>query len=135
MYALIARNKQPLRAENPTDPPLVRPEAPEIWTVFTFLTVHVLRGWAFHPRKADDRAADVLPYIEAAKRAGCTSLQELADALNARGIPSARGGPWHPATVARVIGRDPLIRLLAPPSARELAARGLAPAQGAVARE
>jgi hypothetical protein len=29
----------------------------------------------------------------------------IAAALNARGIRSARGGEWHPATVARILGR------------------------------
>jgi DNA invertase Pin-like site-specific DNA recombinase len=62
-----------------------------------------IRAAAAKKRQASERAADVLPYIVAAKRAGCTSLQQLADALNARGIPSARGGAWHAATVWRVM--------------------------------
>ncbi len=53
---------------------------------------HAVRAAAAKKRQASKRAADVLPYIVAAKKAGCTSLQQLGDALNARGIPSARGG-------------------------------------------
>jgi len=56
---------------------------------------------------AGRHAADVLPYIEAARKAGCTSLGELADALTARGIPtpSGKAGCWRRSQVARVIAR------------------------------
>jgi DNA invertase Pin-like site-specific DNA recombinase len=33
------------------------------------------------------------------------SLREIAEQLNAAGIPSKRGGPWHPQTVSRALGR------------------------------
>ena len=53
------------------------------------------------------RKADVLPFIESAKRAGASTLQELAAALDARGVPtpSGHGARWHPAQVGRVMGR------------------------------
>lgn len=63
-----------------------------------------IRAAAAKAQKAAERASDVRPYIVAAKKAGCTSMQQLADALNARGIPSARGAKWHASTVWRVIG-------------------------------
>jgi DNA invertase Pin-like site-specific DNA recombinase len=50
------------------------------------------------------RAADILPYIEAARRAGCTTLREIAAALTARGVPTPAGGRiWHPMGVKRVV--------------------------------
>jgi DNA invertase Pin-like site-specific DNA recombinase len=50
------------------------------------------------------RAADVLPYVEAARRAGCTTLREVAAALTARGVLAPAGGrAWHPMQVKRVI--------------------------------
>jgi len=50
------------------------------------------------------RAASVLPYIEAARRAGATTLRELAAALTARGVPAPAGGnAWHPQQVRRVL--------------------------------
>ena len=57
--------------------------------------------------RAQMRAADVLPFIEQARRAGATTLQQLADALAARGVPtpSGRGQRWHPVQVARIVGR------------------------------
>jgi DNA invertase Pin-like site-specific DNA recombinase len=53
---------------------------------------------------AQTRAADVLPYIEAARRAGAVTLRELAAALTARGVPAPAGGQaWHPMQVKRVV--------------------------------
>jgi DNA invertase Pin-like site-specific DNA recombinase len=55
---------------------------------------------------ATQRMAEVLPYIEAAKRAGATTLQQLADALTARGVRTPRGGErWRPWQVRRVLDR------------------------------
>jgi DNA invertase Pin-like site-specific DNA recombinase len=56
-------------------------------------------------RKAGERAASVQPYIAAAQKAGCTTLREIAEALNAWGIRTARGGQWHAATVQRAMRR------------------------------
>jgi DNA invertase Pin-like site-specific DNA recombinase len=55
---------------------------------------------------AATRAADLAPTI-AELRASCvTSLRRLAAALNARGIPTARGnGVWSPVQVKRVLER------------------------------
>ena len=54
--------------------------------------------------QAQRRAADVLPFIYAAQKAGATTLQAVADAMMARGIPTPGGrGSWHPATVARAL--------------------------------
>jgi DNA invertase Pin-like site-specific DNA recombinase len=38
-------------------------------------------------------------------RAGGSSLQTIADQLNADGIPSRRGGQWHPTQVGRIAER------------------------------
>jgi DNA invertase Pin-like site-specific DNA recombinase len=54
-----------------------------------------------------DRAArhssDVLPYIDAAIRAGATSYRQIAAALTARGIrPPSGGDAWHASQVHRI---------------------------------
>jgi hypothetical protein len=54
---------------------------------------------------ADHRAENVLPVIRAIQKAGATSLRAIADALNARGIPTARGGRWQAQTVSNVLAR------------------------------
>jgi len=54
--------------------------------------------------QARQRAQDVLPLIRQAQAAGATTLQSIASAMSARGIPSPGGrGGWHPATVSRVL--------------------------------
>jgi DNA invertase Pin-like site-specific DNA recombinase len=53
---------------------------------------------------ARDHAAIVAPYITAARKAGASSLTQLAEALTARGVRTPSGGNvWHPATVSRII--------------------------------
>ncbi|MCG7352186.1 recombinase family protein [Roseomonas mucosa] len=55
---------------------------------------------------AGRRATEVRPYLEAARRAGATTLQELADALTARGVRTPRGKEgWRPWQVRRVLMR------------------------------
>jgi DNA invertase Pin-like site-specific DNA recombinase len=54
--------------------------------------------------RSRQRAADVMPFIEAAKRAGCESLRDIAAALTARGIqPPSGGAQWYAAQVRRAI--------------------------------
>ena len=54
---------------------------------------------------ADQHAANVLPIIRQTKRAGATTLREIANALNERGVRTARGGQWHAMTVRNVLAR------------------------------
>jgi DNA invertase Pin-like site-specific DNA recombinase len=55
--------------------------------------------------QADEHARDILPVIEAIRHDGITSLNAIARELNAREIRTARGGRWHPATVANLLRR------------------------------
>src|ERR1700751_4279353 len=52
---------------------------------------------------ADQYAANILPIIREAQKAGATSLRAVADALNARGISTPRGGAWHAMSVKNVL--------------------------------
>lgn len=54
---------------------------------------------------ADQRAANILPIIREAQKAGANTLRALADALNARGISTPRGGTWHAMSVKNVLDR------------------------------
>jgi DNA invertase Pin-like site-specific DNA recombinase len=54
---------------------------------------------------ADRFAANVLPIIREAQKAGATTLREIAAALNARGIATARGGQWHAKSVSNILER------------------------------
>jgi hypothetical protein len=54
---------------------------------------------------ADRFAANVRPIIREVQRAGATTLREIADALNARGVGTPRGGRWHAMSVKNVLAR------------------------------
>ena len=54
---------------------------------------------------ANHHAANVLPVIRAIQKSGATSLHQIADALNARGVATPRGGKWHAKSVSNVLAR------------------------------
>jgi DNA invertase Pin-like site-specific DNA recombinase len=54
---------------------------------------------------ADRYAANALPLIREIQRAGAKSLHAIADALNARGITTPRGGQWYAKSVSNVLAR------------------------------
>jgi Resolvase, N terminal domain len=57
--------------------------------------------------RADARAADVAPVIAELQSSGASSLRAIADGLNARKIPTARGnGKWTATQVMRVLERN-----------------------------
>jgi DNA invertase Pin-like site-specific DNA recombinase len=55
--------------------------------------------------EAERFAANVLPIIREAQKAGATTLREIAAALNARGIATARGGQWHAKSISNILER------------------------------
>ena len=54
---------------------------------------------------ADKFAIHVQPVIDEIRAAGIVTLAGVAEALNARGIKTARGGQWHAATVRNIQNR------------------------------
>jgi len=55
---------------------------------------------------ADAFAEKVLPVIRAMQASGIKTTRALAEALNMKGIATARGGEWHASTVANVLARS-----------------------------
>ena len=62
-------------------------------------------GTAARSARADSWAADVLPVIEDLQQSGATTLQQIAEGLNERGIVTRRSGEWTPMQVSRVMTR------------------------------
>jgi DNA invertase Pin-like site-specific DNA recombinase len=54
-------------------------------------------------QQAAKRRSDVLPIIEDIKASGITTIRGIADELNARRIPAARGGEWSATQVFRLL--------------------------------
>jgi DNA invertase Pin-like site-specific DNA recombinase len=69
--------------------------------------LHVARKNAIGVVKAEaDRyAANILPIIREAQKAGAITLRAIAAALNARGVATARGGQWHAKSVSNILER------------------------------
>lgn len=61
------------------------------------------RSIATRQGRAASRRADLLPYVEAARAAGATSLQGIADYLNGLHLKTAQGGLWYAASVQRLL--------------------------------
>ena len=55
--------------------------------------------------EADRAAANVLPIIAEIQKSGAATLRAIAEALNARGVPTPRGGRWHAMSVRNVLVR------------------------------
>jgi DNA invertase Pin-like site-specific DNA recombinase len=55
---------------------------------------------------ADAFVEKLRPLIQAIQSDGITTLRAMTQALNRRGIKSARGGIWHPSGVANVLSRS-----------------------------
>jgi hypothetical protein len=62
-----------------------------------------LHGTLANKRAADSRASALVPTIRELRAAGFKTRRALADELNRRGTPTARGGKWHYTTVVRVL--------------------------------
>jgi hypothetical protein len=64
-----------------------------------------LAGRAIQVRTADAFATGVLPILQAVRKSGATTLAEIAEALNERGVRSAGGGKWHRSAVRNLLVR------------------------------
>jgi DNA invertase Pin-like site-specific DNA recombinase len=63
------------------------------------------KGIETNQAKAAERAIDLRPRIEEIRAAGCTSLRQIAAALNDRGIVAPRGSRWAPTQVKFLLER------------------------------
>jgi DNA invertase Pin-like site-specific DNA recombinase len=95
--ALIsARTKAALAAKKAAGSKLGNPRAAEA----------AVKAQAAHRASADRFAANVLPIIESIRTSGISSYLGIAEALNSRGIRTARGGRWHATTVRNLFSRS-----------------------------
>ena len=69
------------------------------------ITAMGIVGNAAKKRYADKHAKNIMPVISELKSVGLNTLADIADGLNKRGIPTARGGKWHASTVSNIFKR------------------------------
>ena len=60
------------------------------------------RGRGGGTPRSRERAEEVAPILSEIRAAGALTLEQVANALNALGIPSARGNRWYPMQVTRI---------------------------------
>lgn len=65
-----------------------------------------LKGVQRQQEAADAHAARVLPIVRELQAQGISTTRAIADALNQRGVRTARGGGWHRSTVANLLRRQ-----------------------------
>jgi DNA invertase Pin-like site-specific DNA recombinase len=58
---------------------------------------------AVHRAKAQQRAADLAPIVKELQASGAVTLVAIADGLNERSVPTARGGQWSATQVMRLL--------------------------------
>jgi DNA invertase Pin-like site-specific DNA recombinase len=63
------------------------------------------KGVASNRKAADAFAANVLPIVRQIQATGATTYRAIAQALNDRGVRTARGGEWHDSTVRNLLAR------------------------------
>jgi DNA invertase Pin-like site-specific DNA recombinase len=65
-----------------------------------------VKGRAARTKIARARAVDLFPIIDNIRTAGSSSLRAIANEMNCRRIPAARGGEWSPTQVRRVLAHE-----------------------------
>lgn len=63
------------------------------------------KGVAANQKAAEAFASNVLPIVRQIQAAGATTHRAIAQALNDRGVRTARGGHWHDSTVRNLLVR------------------------------
>jgi DNA invertase Pin-like site-specific DNA recombinase len=63
------------------------------------------KGVETNRKAADSFASNVLPLVRQIQAAGAITHRAIAQALNARGIRTSRGGVWHDSTVRNLLAR------------------------------
>jgi DNA invertase Pin-like site-specific DNA recombinase len=106
IYAAVAEKERALISERTRLALAARKAQGAVLGNRTNLSAAQAKGRQAVSEAADGHARNILPIIHQMQAAGLTTLQALADALNARGIRTARGGAWHNSTVRNLLARE-----------------------------
>lgn len=105
IYAALAEKERNLIAQRTKDALQAKKSAGVKLGNRTNLAEAQAMGLQERLRRADQFAANVLPIIREIQATGATTYQAVANALNRRGIATARGGEWYPSTVRKLVLR------------------------------
>ena len=105
LYAALAEKERSLISQRTTAALAAKKAAGAQLGNRTNLSEASALGAAANAAQATQFAANVLPVVEAVRASGVTTLKGIAEALNARGIRTARGGAWYASTVKNLVER------------------------------
>ena len=105
VYAALAEKERAMIAERTRVALAAKKAAGATLGNRTNLAEAQAKGAAARTEAADAFAANVLPIIREMQRTGIKTPRKIAEALNARGIRTARSGAWYGSTVRNVLAR------------------------------
>lgn len=105
IYAALAEKERALISARTKAALAAKKARGERWVSNPHLAEDSAAGRAKRTAQADQFAANVMPVIEAIRAAGVATLKEIAEALNARGVRTVRGGQWEATQVKRILAR------------------------------
>lgn len=107
LYAALAEKERSLISKRTREALQAKKKAGAVLGNRTNLATAQAKGAASNASGADAFAGNVLPVVQQLQNQGVTTFRALADALNNRGVKTARGGEWQAMTVKRLLDRLP----------------------------
>lgn len=108
LYAALAEKERSLISKRTREALQAKKKAGAILGNRTNLAQAQAQGAASNAAGADAFAGNVLPIVQQLQSQGHKTYRALADALNQRGVKTARGGEWQAMTVKRLLDRAPV---------------------------
>jgi DNA invertase Pin-like site-specific DNA recombinase len=105
IYAELAQKERSLIAERTRAALAAKKAQGAVLGNRTNLAEAQAAGVARVKQAADAFAANVLPIVRQVQASGVKASKEIAEALNARGVKTSRGGQWHPTSVRLLLAR------------------------------
>ncbi|WP_152046866.1 recombinase family protein [Aureimonas psammosilenae] len=105
IYAALAEKERAMIAKRTKDALQAKKAAGAILGNRTNLSEAQKMGAAGNSKLADEFAANILPVIAQVQNDGAKTLREVAIALTARNVRTARGGEWTAMGVKRLLAR------------------------------
>lgn len=115
LYAALAEKERSLISKRTREALQAKKKAGAVLGNRTNLAQAQVMGAAQNAAAADAFAANVLPVVQQLQNQGVSTFRALAEALNQRGVKTARGGGWAAMTVKRLIDRSNMSDHLTPP--------------------
>ena len=105
LYAALAEKERRLISERTKNALRAKKTAGARLGNQTNLHAAGLIGRSAQVQAADEFATDLIPMLDALRKAGANTLGEIAKALNGRGVRPPRGSNWHRSSVRNLIAR------------------------------